>query len=154
MPSTQELLNLITGMQQQAQQNLPVIPNNGNPNGAYNVSPHRPQVPSPTPSPISRGPKYPWLDPSPSMANIDNLLAQPLMPPRMGFGNEQPIPMPTPVSQVPLPTKQVGGPTMGFNDGNMLPQLPRGTLRQQALQQEPPIPNRMGGVGFGPMRRY
>lgn len=51
MLNIQELLAAITDMQRNAQQNLPVIPNNGNPAGAYNmpqaaqpVAPTQPQV--------------------------------------------------------------------------------------------------------------
>jgi hypothetical protein len=84
--STQEILNGVINMQANAQQALPVIPNNGNPAGAYNMPmlpQHRavgqppvaaqpmvrqPQAPLPTP------PQYPWLAPSQSATNIRTML--------------------------------------------------------------------------------
>lgn len=66
-------------MQQNAQAALPVIPNNGNPNGAYNMATmpaqqRQPAVPPAMPSvPAER---FPWLKPSQSMENVKNLLAQ------------------------------------------------------------------------------
>ena len=37
MAAQQELIAAVRSMQANAQANLPVIPNNGNPNGAYNA---------------------------------------------------------------------------------------------------------------------
>lgn len=83
--STQEILNGVINMQANAQQALPVIPNNGNPAGAYNmpVTPQpvavgQPAVPTPMvrqPAPLSPiQNKYPWLAPSPSVDNMRSLL--------------------------------------------------------------------------------
>jgi hypothetical protein len=150
MPSTQELLNLITGMQQQAQSNLPVIPNNGNPNGVYN----NPRAAQPNELPMRRRfsgeHMYPWLNPSPSMGNIWELLSKPLIPPRMGFGNETMTPMPQP-EQKPIPdprvgfgnetmtpiTKPVPNPTMGFGNETMVP-LPQRPVPQDRLERQQP----------------
>lgn len=83
--STQEILNGVINMQANAQQALPVIPNNGNPAGAYNmpVTPQPVAVGQPAvPAPMARQPaplspiqnKYPWLAPSPSVDNMRSLL--------------------------------------------------------------------------------
>lgn len=75
MPSTQELLQAITGMQQNAQAALPVIPNNGNPHGANNM-PDNPE--GPVGAAVSSSPYFPdWMKPSPSMDLIYKMLAQP-----------------------------------------------------------------------------
>lgn len=67
MPSTQDLLNAITQMQQTAQANVPVISNNGNPNGANNM-PAMTALP-----PVTSA--VPWMQPSPYMENIQQMLA-------------------------------------------------------------------------------
>lgn len=137
-----EQLHLLQSLQQNAQRNLPVIPNNGNPQGANNM----PSAPTSAPPAVAPPPM--WSQPSPGMEMIKQFLANynPVMPPpRMGFGNEQPVPMPS-----PMPNKMIGGPTMGFNDGRMAPPIARGTLRNQVLQQElPPVPQRFNGM-FNP----
>ena len=74
-------LNGVSNMQQVVQEGLPVIPNNGNPGGAYNM-PHAPQLPG-QPQPVVAQPmtqpqlsdRYPWLRPTQSMDNVRNLLA-------------------------------------------------------------------------------
>lgn len=75
-----------TGIQyldQDAQPNLPVLPNNGNPAGAYNMA--RPPVvgrPTPAPTPITKPApmpiheRYPWLKPSQSIENVRQMLEQ------------------------------------------------------------------------------
>lgn len=91
-------------MQQNAQAALPVIPNNGNPNGAYNMPPQG--APMQT-LPTQPQDKYSWLKPSQSMDNIREFLAsrraqlaQPAAPvPQLGG-----IPMPkNPAPLVPQP---------------------------------------------------
>ena len=83
------------GIQQAAQEALPVIPNNGNPAGAYNM----PQAAQPMPKPVvgqaqpmakpTLAQRYPWLQSSPSLQNARDILAQrrqgagsPVMPTR------------------------------------------------------------------------
>lgn len=105
-----------TAMQQQAQAALPVIPNNGNPAGAFNMpAPTRPAIPVPAPvaptQPAMRAPTppamtqppvqskyyYPWMNPSPAMDSVRQMLN------RMG-GNQ-----PAAVDLEPQPMQQVGG---------------------------------------------
>lgn len=64
MATTQQILSAITGMQRNAQEALPVIPNNGNPGGAHNM-PQQTQAPE-KPS----GPDLSWLQPSPAMTSL------------------------------------------------------------------------------------
>lgn len=59
MPTTQEILQALSGMQQNAQASVPVTPNNGNPAGANNM-------------PMDNTPA--WVRPSPSVGQIDQIL--------------------------------------------------------------------------------
>jgi len=107
--SMQDLLRMLvdrTGLQTNAQQGLPVTPNNGNPGGAHNM---------------------PWMQPSPYMDHIRNMLQQ-----RAQNLNTKPMqvagPMQTgggmqPESVVLPNTKplQIGGPTMPMSTGGVLP---------------------------------
>lgn len=76
MIDTRQVLNAVTSMQQNAQASLPVIPNNGNPAGAYNMpqqgSAPQAQQPQQTKSPYY----YPWLAPSSHMESITGFLSQ------------------------------------------------------------------------------
>lgn len=72
MASTQELLQAVLNLQTNAQESLPVLPNNGNPRGANNM-PHG-EAPA---APMPAGPRD-WSQASPSMANIRQMLAQPI----------------------------------------------------------------------------
>lgn len=80
MASTQELLQAISNLQPNAQAALPVLPNNGNPGGAYNA-PNPAAAPAPVstaqPSETVVAPKnnLSWMQPSQSMNNIRNMLA-------------------------------------------------------------------------------
>lgn len=65
MASTNDLLAATLGLQANAQANLPVIPNNGNPGGAHNM-PHQEQGAAPA----APSYPYPWMAPSPYMDNI------------------------------------------------------------------------------------
>lgn len=69
MASTQQILAALTTVQQDAQAAVPVIPNNGNPNGAYNMPSAQGQEPA---SPA--GPDLSWLQPSQQMQGITELL--------------------------------------------------------------------------------
>lgn len=111
MATSQELLQALTNMQQNAQSNLPVIPNNGNPRGANNMPGIDQRVlgntPGQQPNPQNKqqGHFYPWMNPSPSVDIIQQLLAN--------TGGVAPV-----MQQEPK------GPTMGFNDGRTVPVLP------------------------------
>lgn len=70
MASSQQMLSSLLDMQTNAQAALPVIPNNGNPNGAYNM----PQEAA-TPAPAQpAGPDLSWLGPSQHMQTFANTL--------------------------------------------------------------------------------
>lgn len=71
MASTQQILSAVVDMQKTAQGNLPVIPNNGNPAGAYNM-PHAAEQGSAPAAPS--GPDLSWLQPSQAMSNIQRML--------------------------------------------------------------------------------
>lgn len=115
MPSTQELLQAITGMQQNAQAALPVIPNNGNPRGANNMPASA--VPQQATPQVPGAGKYPWLAPSDNMQLIRDMLNRPItptaMPPAPAAGNtygstmgnpyEQPRPMAQPAQPMGQP---------------------------------------------------
>lgn len=87
MVSTQDILNNIINMQRNAQEALPIIPNNGNPGGANNMpraaAPPM-SVPLPAqqraPAPPMAAPQQPvedkwgWLKASPAMSNVRKML--------------------------------------------------------------------------------
>lgn len=60
---------LPSSLQQDVQSNLPIIPNNGNPGGAYNM----PRQGQPQQSAAPEDP-YAWLKPSPYMEQVKNIL--------------------------------------------------------------------------------
>ena len=72
MATTQQMLSAITGMQENAQAALPVIPNNGNPAGANNM----PQAQGQQAAPAASGPDLSWLQPSPAMQHFNSMLQQ------------------------------------------------------------------------------
>lgn len=72
MSSQQELMSAVQSMQANAQANLPVIPNNGNPNGAYNMPRTPPTRTVPTPKPA----QFSWLEPSPAMQQLQETMQQ------------------------------------------------------------------------------
>lgn len=120
MLSTQQVLQSLIDMQANAQQALPVIPNNGNPMGANNMPRNTGIVPprtrqaqggggydssginpgAATPrttgqsSPMAE--RYPWLKQSASMDNIRNYLNT-----RRGMFQQQPAAQPQPVASQP-----------------------------------------------------
>lgn len=57
-------------VQQGIQEALPVIPNNGNPGGAYNMAS---AAPAPQQAPVD---PYAWVKPSPYMGMVDTILQQ------------------------------------------------------------------------------
>lgn len=101
MASTNQLLAAISNMQPDAQANLPVVPNNGNPAGAHNM-PQQGQAPA---NPAHA--HYPWLAPSQHMQNI---LARVQT---QQSGMQAPV-APQPVAP-PQPAAPVGMPVMPLN---------------------------------------
>lgn len=65
MATTQQILSAISGLQENAQAALPVIPNNGNPGGANNMPQSQGQEPA-----KPAGPDLSWLQPSPAMQGL------------------------------------------------------------------------------------
>ena len=89
MANINSALHSLQYMQENAQEALPILPNNGNPAGAYNMPaaiPTKPMAAGAPPVPMQKpalADKYPWLRPSPSVDNIRRLLQnrqQPVMP--------------------------------------------------------------------------
>lgn len=72
MAGNQQILSALLDMQENAQARLPVIPNNGNPAGAYNM-PKQQQEGAASAAPS--GPDLSWLQPSQHMMNVKNWLA-------------------------------------------------------------------------------
>lgn len=70
MASAQEMLAAAGSVQQDAQASLPVIPNNGNPGGAYNM-PQTTQEPA-----KPAGPDLSWLQPSKYMEQVSSTIAE------------------------------------------------------------------------------
>lgn len=128
MLSDQRFLTALLDMQQNAQANLPVEPNNGNPRGANNMP-----TPS-TPLPAEQGGArfYPWLAPSPSMEIIRSMLQKPK--PIVGI---PPVSQPTPPAQTSgslpvMPVMSTGTPAMQtINPAPSTPVLPTRILGQQ-----------------------
>lgn len=90
MADSQQILQAIAQMQQVGQERLPVIPNNGNPAGAYNM-------PQQGTTPVAQAPgKFDWVKPSPAMARIRAMSAPP---------QPQVIPKPQVVTNPPIQTK-------------------------------------------------
>lgn len=118
MASTQELLTAVTNMQPNAQEALPVIPNNGNPQGAYNMS----SKVTPAGPPRRRGPDLSFLQPSQSMLDFTAGLQrrqQDLDSQRMQRGNVPTKPMQLPTDTIQTKPMQVDQPIMpqrGFQD--------------------------------------
>ncbi len=111
MPSTQELLQAITGMQQNAQAALPVIPNNGNPQGANNM-PSNPDATAPDTTATSPY-FYDWMKPSPAVDLIHKMLSAPLQPPINGGVMAPPVQLdPTKGAGVVAPPSDHLGPVM------------------------------------------
>lgn len=71
MASSQQMLSSLLDMQPNAQAALPVIPNNGNPGGAYNMP--QQQVAQPEPAKPA-GPDLSWLQPSQHMQVVNQTL--------------------------------------------------------------------------------
>lgn len=131
--SMQDLLRMLvdrTGLQTNAQQGLPVTPNNGNPGGAHNM---------------------PWMQPSPYMAQIQQMLQQ-----RWANGGSS---MPSGLPPLPVRQMQTGGgmqqePLMVTKPlqigGPVMPQT-GGVLPPEQVGN-PVLPARRGMPSFAPDR--
>lgn len=87
-----------TNLQQNAQANLPIIPDNGNPRGANNMPANPNNGPVLSPAPPN---PYEWLNPSQHMSMIQQMLQQPLKQPSPNpMNNTGPYQSPAPPSQV------------------------------------------------------
>lgn len=73
--NTQQILQAMSSLQSNAQDALPVIPNNGNPGGANNM-PQNNQVASTDNTPPPPPNPYQWLEPSPAVASTNKLLEE------------------------------------------------------------------------------
>lgn len=121
MASTQELLAAMSNIQPDAQAALPVIPNNGNPRGAFNM-PARDATEAAVTRPPAVQKDFSWLQPSQYMRNVQDMLAQ-----RRTGGAMQPQ---------ATPTMQTGGPAQ------MQPQLPPVPARQEMPDRSFVMPQR------------
>lgn len=74
MAVSQELLSAVSNIQPNAQAGLPVMPNNGNPGGVYNMPAQAQQVANAAPSVAAVKPGYEWLLPSPAMNTVQAIL--------------------------------------------------------------------------------
>lgn len=116
MASAQEMLASTSSIQQNAQAALPVIPNNGNPAGAYNM-PQADQTPT-KPS----GPDLSWLQPSAHMQSV-NATLQALQRNIDAARGQQQAATQTATAQ-PLPViPQQAAPAVTIPPGVVLPQM-------------------------------
>lgn len=101
MASTHQLVQAVNDMQLNAQSNLPVHPNNGNPAGAHNMP--RQQAPvNPTYQ------HYPWMQPTVHLQNINARVQA--MAANLGAAPQIPMPAAEPVQQpVAAPVMPVQG---------------------------------------------
>lgn len=72
MAVSQELLSAVSNIQPNAQAGLPVMPNNGNPGGVYNMPAQTQEVANVPPPQVKPG--YEWLLPSPAMGTVNAIL--------------------------------------------------------------------------------
>lgn len=122
MATTQELLAAINNIQPDAQAALPVIPNNGNPRGAFNMPPARNATEEAVARPPASQKDFSWLQPSQYMRNVQDMLSQ-----RRTGGNMQ---------QTTMPTMQTGG------QAPMQQQLPPVPARQEVPDRPFVMPQR------------
>lgn len=126
MTGLMSMVQNMNNMQENAQAAVPVVPNNGNPNGAHNM-------PATVPNPMLQ--RYPWLGPSTHMTNIRQRLDD--MGTRLTRADMQyvgtttpqvpaapPVVMPTPALPAPVaPRPMVGTPApvmpQIYNAGNV-----------------------------------
>lgn len=144
MATTQQMLSAVNNMQVNAQAALPIIPNNGNPAGAYNM-PAQAQPAAPM-APV--GPDLSWLQPSQSMTMFQQGMQQRQqqldMQRQQMYAPVQPTPV-QPIAQAPVMPVMPQG-TM-LPSAPVLPQ-PNPAMRQQESSiVQPVMPN------FNPMIR-
>lgn len=124
MSAQQELISAVRSMQANAQASLPVIPNNGNPGGAYNA----PRPVNPGGGMARKAQDFSWLEPSPAMQQLTQMLGdrQQYLNTRLGEIRQQPLPqpnMPLPVPQPQqMPQQLPTMPMQRFGGGVRLPQ--------------------------------
>ena len=156
MNNTAAVLAAMSNMQSNIQTANPVIPNNGNPAGAYNM----PQGQAATQQPSPNMDRYAWLQPSPYMAYLQSSLQD--RGARIKAEMEQmysqpvlPVAQPEPAMQQPQQAPIIPQPTYTVQDA-----LQRMVMRQQATPQTtgaPVIPqpqapvNVAGSVGSTPL---
>lgn len=144
MPTTQEILQALSGMQQNAQANVPVIPNNGNPAGAYNMpyqqtNNGQPNTLPPVSGQPDQGHYYPWMNPSPMLEAVRHL-----------FGNGGAMPnqtngVPGNTGIVP-PNMQTGG------NGQVQPVITGGGMQTGGPDHPYPVlPTGLPGHRYGVM---
>jgi hypothetical protein len=118
MASSQAILSAITNMQANAQGALPVLPNNGNPGGAYNM-PHAAadqQAQPPAPDP------YAWLQPSPFMQSASQMLEQMSARNQQRAATQEHVqPLPDPPAVLPAPPYQTA-PVQAYVQPQAMPQ--------------------------------
>lgn len=114
MATTQEILSAVLGMGRQAQSNVPVIPNNGNPGGVYNMPRDVVQaqqaagVGATAPAPVAKPDPYAFLRSSQSVQNLRDRAAQirqRLYPQEQAVvptTQQQPATVPSTVQQLPV----------------------------------------------------
>lgn len=130
MINTHNVLNAVTAMQQNAQAALPVIPNNGNPAGAYNMPQQTmgemQQQPQQA-APAEKSPYYyPWLAPSSHMQGIKDNLAQrqEMLNSMLSQYQPQPIAPQAPAPPVaPMQQQPVQAPQMQTGAAPVIPQF-------------------------------
>lgn len=111
MASSQAILSALSQMQTNTQAALPVIPNNGNPGGAYNSAAPQPTSP---PTQLLGQPafrmmqSFDWLKPSPYMQMVNQYLSS---RPQVKSASQAAI-QPPEVTQAPATSPSVGLPAM------------------------------------------
>lgn len=117
-----EMIQRVLDMQRNAQENLPITPNNGNPAGANNMPNNKGGINPRIPNQPMPGGDLSWLQPDPSLSILDKILAG-------GGGSVNPTVVQPPQPHVPTPT-QPTLPVMPNRPGLMhnpeQPQLPVG----------------------------
>ena len=149
MSAQQELISAVRSMQANAQANLPVIPNNGNPNGAYNAPRAVRQAPV-----RNNQNDLSWLQPSPAMQQLqqrmserqqylDNMLNQIRQQPAPAMNEPAPIPQQLPQMPV-LPNMPVTNMPVARTPGIVLPTtdmntgiIPQNVQRPMAVIPQP-----------------
>lgn len=157
MNNTQAVLAALAGVQSNVQSSLPVIPNNGNPAGAYNMS--QPMATGTKENTAQAADPWPWLQPSPFMATLQQDLQSrsERLRHELAASNQMQAPvMPMPVQQpAPIPVQ----PTVGSALQNMIsrqnPQmqadLPVNSavpIQQRTLGRAPVLPVRSAGASL------